>query len=425
MNSSSRKVLPCFGALILVVLLASELVIAQENRASNQEILVPIQRVDYIDEAAREPSIVEHPNGTLFVTGYGMGPNDTPQKVPRLWKSADGGATWNRVNVGSEADGALANSDVSLAAAPDGTLYLATMEFDHKTSEGQHIAVGASKDAGTSWHWTMLSKKRYDDRPWVAVAPDGTAHAIWNDGTGVYHSTSRDQGATWSQPDVINSSGGSSHLAMGPKGEVAVRIVPVSASGNMFTPGVDLIAISTDGGKTWSQREAPGKRDWAPMDTPGATPRWVEPLAWDSEGDLYSLWTDLKGIWLARSPDQGITWKQYQLAQPDALPYYPYLKARGPGELAATWFSGAGELLHWHICRVHLTGDHLQIAESAPLETQAWLKSEEPDHPMVRSSAGEYLTVTFLQNGDLAVATPIQKPSENRRGFTFWRFKNK
>lgn len=427
MFSSSENVLRCCGALALLVFVASGLAIAQDNpaSASNRETLVPIQQVDHLDEAAREPSIVEHPNGTLFVTGYGMGSNDTAQTVPRLWKSTDQGASWTRVNVGTEADGALANSDVSLAVAADGTLYFATMQFDHKTFEGQHIVVGASKDAGNSWHWTMLAKKRYDDRPWVAAAPDGTAHVIWNDGGGVYHSVSRDHGATWSQPEAIHPSGGSSHLAVGPKGEVAVRIAPVSASGNMFTPGVDLIAISSDGGKTWAKHEAPGRRDWAPMDTPGATPRWVEPLAWDSAGILYSLWADVKGIWLARSPDQGITWKQYKITEPDALPYFPYLAARGPGELAATWFSAAGDLLRWHICRVHLSGDHLQTAESAPLETQAWSKSEEPDHPLIRSSAGEYLTVTFLRNGELAVATPIQNPSENRRGFTFWTFHEK
>jgi hypothetical protein len=27
--------------------------------------------------------------------------------------------------------------------------------------------------------------------------------------------------------------------------------------------------------------------------------RWVEPLAWDGEGHLYSLWTDTTGVWLA------------------------------------------------------------------------------------------------------------------------------
>jgi hypothetical protein len=38
----------------------------------------------------------------------------------------DGGNRWTRVNVGSEADGAIGNSDVDLAMARDGTLYFVT-----------------------------------------------------------------------------------------------------------------------------------------------------------------------------------------------------------------------------------------------------------------------------------------------------------
>jgi len=45
------------------------------------------QRVDHIDVVAREPMVVEHPNGALFVAGYG-------EPCPTLWKSEDRGATW-------------------------------------------------------------------------------------------------------------------------------------------------------------------------------------------------------------------------------------------------------------------------------------------------------------------------------------------
>ena len=147
-----------------------------------------LQRVDHIDEPTREPAIVESHGGTIFVAGYGSRDfQQQLQKVPRLWKSTDHGVTWERVNVGGEKEGALADSDVSLAVAPDGTIYFATMQFDVKSMEGVHIVVGVSKDGGQSWRWQMLSNKRGDDRPWVAVAPDGTAHVIWNDGSGVYH----------------------------------------------------------------------------------------------------------------------------------------------------------------------------------------------------------------------------------------------
>src|SRR5687768_16946898 len=178
--------------------------------------LAVTQRVDHIDVVGREPMLVEHPNGALFVAGYG-------EPRPTLWKSGDNGATWRRVDVGTEADGAIGNSDVDLAVASDGTLYFASMLYDRTANEGRQIAMGVSTDAGATWRWTTLSKARFDDRPWVEVAPDGTAHAIWNDGSGVAYRASRDRGANWTPMIRIHDQGGSSHLAVGPAGEVAVR----------------------------------------------------------------------------------------------------------------------------------------------------------------------------------------------------------
>jgi hypothetical protein len=108
-------------------------------------------------------------------------------------KSRDLGKTWTRVNVGTAAEGAVGNSDVGLAVAPDGTLYFATMGPDlwqpDASKKQNTIAVGATKDAGATWHWTVLSKLQsiFGDRPWVAVTTDGAAHVIWNDGSGVEH----------------------------------------------------------------------------------------------------------------------------------------------------------------------------------------------------------------------------------------------
>ncbi len=267
--------------------------------------LAVAQRVEHLDAVAREPMLAEHPEGALFVSGY-WDPH------PRLWKSQDRGATWTRVDVGPDAVG---NSDVDMAVAADGTLYFVNMTYDREKNEGRQIAIGVSGDAGTSWHWTTLSKTRFDDRPWVEVAPDGTAHVIWNDGSGVSHTISRDRGATWTPPVRIHDRGGSSHLAIGPAGQLAVRITPLSASGNKYDEGLDLIAVSSDGGASWQKHPAPGERDWSPDFQSDATPRWVEPLAWDAAGRLYSLWTDKKGVRLARSDDGGATWTTRTVAE--------------------------------------------------------------------------------------------------------------
>ena len=59
--------------------------------------------------------MVEHPDGSLFVATYG----DPPR--PTLWKSSDGGASWKRVDVGTEEQGATGNSDSRLTS--DGHLH--------------------------------------------------------------------------------------------------------------------------------------------------------------------------------------------------------------------------------------------------------------------------------------------------------------
>jgi hypothetical protein len=371
--------------------------------------LVVTQRVEHLDKVAREPMLAEHPQGALFVAGYW-------EPRPTLWKSQDRGATWTRLDVSPEAEG---NSDVDLAVAADGTLYFMTMVFDRKTNEGQQISMGVSGDAGTTWRWTTLSKNRFDDRPWIEVAPDGTAHAIWNDGSGVAHVVSRDRGMTWSPVRRIHDRGGSSHLAIGPAGELAVRITPLSASGNKYDEGVDLIAVSTDAGATWQKHPAPGTRDWSPDFMSDATPRWVEPLAWDSRG-LHSLWTDKKGVRVAHSTDRGATWTTRTVADTATPAFFPYLAARGNGPLAATWFTAStNEMQDLQWTAALLDGDRVVLSSPQSLESR---RAREPNGPLFNDPAGEYLPIAFLRDGTLGVATPIQNVKEGREGFTWWRF---
>jgi hypothetical protein len=396
--------------------------------------LAVAQRVDHLGALAREPMIVEHGSGTLFVAGYPLAQQATPQ----LWKSTDGGATWSTVDVGTEAQGAVGNSDVDLAIGPKGTLYFVAMDFDRKTGEGRGIAVGASADTGKTWSWTALSRKRLDDRPWVAVTPDGTAHVIWNDGHGVDHAVSTDGGKTWTQLPRVSDHGGSSHLAAGPNGEMAVRISPPSASYNRFDSAADFVAVSTDGGNTWSRHAPPEHEPWptvAAMMSGQAIPRWVEPLAWDSVGNLYDLWTDSAGVWLARSADRGATWTRRRVAAPapHRVCFYPYLVARGAGELAATWFSADLGLmpthpdstdLRWHAALISIADPEAAptVVASGALPTEAWRPLVvRGDTITTPDPAGEYPGVTFLGADGIAVVTPIQDASAQKMGFTFWR----
>lgn len=401
--------------------------------------LVRTQRVEHLDVLAVEPMVAEAPDGMLFVTGY-EGPSrnsarenakliadddywkkTTAPMRDRLWRSRDHGATWSRVDLGAGARNKVGNSDVDLAVAPDGTLYFVTMRFALLGDEGLAISVGASRDDGATWSWTMLSEHRFDDRPWVEVAPDGTVHVIWNDDHGVHHAVSRDRGASWTQVARVHDRGGSSHMAIGPAGEIAVRVVPHAASGNRFAPGTDLVAVSTDGGVTWQKHPAPGHREWqpGPISSKMAVPRWVEPLAWDGKGRLYSLWTDESGVWLARSTDRGATWATWRVVKSAEPCFFPYLIARGDGELAATWRCGKLTRSRLQLARMQM-GDgtqppRVQKAEIPILYTPTGLDAQ-----------GEYLAITFLRDGGIGLATPAAALTGDgwwaRGGFTWWRF---
>lgn len=323
------------------------------------------------------------------------------------------------MNVGTAEDGAVGNSDVDLAVAPDGTLYFVNMTFDTQTKEGTRIAVGATRDSGAHWTWRTVSKNRFDDRPWVAVTSDGVAHVIWNDGGGVWHSSSGDAGSAWTKPARIAPKGGSSHLAVGPNRQIAVRVTPVSASGHKFDPGIDQIGVSTDGGTTWKTHNAPGERKWS-SNLAGFPPRWVEPIAWDAGGKLYSFWTNDHELWLARSPDHGETWKAWKLGESKESAYFPYLVAQHKGELACTWFSGSGTAVHGHAGMIFMSaGDNPpRFVESRPFQLDAWRRTGE----LARDTGGEYLGITFLRDGGFAVVAPIQNVKDQRFGFTWMHF---
>ena len=397
---------------------AAALMIAHPLAAQQPARLTVASHSVHLDSLGREPMLVQLPSGALVASGYS-------QTIASAWRSTDKGATWKRIDTRPEANGLLGNSDVSLAVAPDGTLYWAAMVFDRSKGAGVAVNVGVSTDAGATWRWTTATQAHFDDRPWIAVAPDGMVHLIWNDGSGVHHSTSMDRGAKWTEGPLASDSGGSSAFAIGPHGELAVRVVPISASGNIFAAGVDRLVISTDRGATWRTVTIPGTRDWRAFDdtsaaaksTP-ATPRWSEPVAFDSAGALYVAWTDHGAMHIARSTDLGAHWHEQAIARGSAMLYYPYLFARGDADLALTWFSSSGDSLRLQVARIRTRG----LAESEPMVIESFGLSSRHEDPNVRSSAGEYAGVTILRDGSIAMVAPVQNEKASRFGFAFWRF---
>lgn len=377
-----------------------------------------IARVDHLDGLAREPMVAQHPGGAVFVSGFGSQVRATDWTVPPpLWRSDDEGQTWARVAVGTSEQGAQGNSDVDLIVGADGTIYLLAMGFNRTTGKGTHIAIGVSHNVGTTWQWNQLSASPMDDRPWVAASPSGRVHAIWNNGKGVHHSVSDNAGRSWKEQDKISKAGGSSHLAIGPGGEIAVRITPLSASGNQFDPDVNHVAISTDAGRTWQASPAPGNAVWSP-DAGESIPRWVEPVAWGTEQTLYALWSEGNGMTLGWSTDLGTSWQTTVIAEEPGLAFFPYLISNHRGELAATWFVRDGASLTARLAHIDVRSSNPVVRRAAPFVPLSWTEAEhQQPHP-----GGEYVPVLFMDKNRLAVVTPVQDLRNDRWGFTWWMF---
>jgi len=376
--------------------------------AACQELTIRSRHDVLVGQAVREPAIVQHPSGVLFVAGYSRDLAEATDP-PNLYRSDDGGVTWSQVDVGRVEDGALGNSDVDLKVGPDGSIYFLSMGFDRSVREGTHVALGISRDVGKTWTWRFLSRHRYDDRPWIVLSPTtGRLHAVWNDGSGVQRD---DRGATWTVRPRVSPRGGSSHLAVGPDGALAVRIAPIAASGSKIDAGIDYIAVSHDDGASWQTVTVPGARDLS------AVPRWVEPVAWGPKGELYSLWSEGSVLRLGRSLDVGTTWNVVTLRNASDSLYYPMLAVGPDGVLAASWFSGADASLRANVALVDADTWPPRVATAPPLEIDAWIES---DGRRMRDPAGEYVPMAFLQDGDLAVVLPIQD-ADGRNGFTWIR----
>ena len=367
------------------------------------------------DIQTREPMLAELPDGALLVAGFPRYPHE-PARAPSLWRSTDGGKAWQRVDVGTPADGAIGNSDVDLIVAPDGTVYFVTMGFNRTTREGTHIAIGVSRDGAKTWRWQQLAGNARVDRPWVVVASDGGVHVIWNDGAGVYHTRSKDRGASFGEAVRVSDKGGSSHFAAGPDGRLAIRVTPISASGNQLDKAYDFLMVSNDSGDSWRRRALPGEREWAELETANP-PRWVEPVAWAGDGSLFYLWSEGRQLYLARSRDGGASWAQQPFASDEAMCFFPWLGTDGQGGLVASWFAFS-DGMSVRAAHVQLRSGEPVITQSPPLQFESWMERE---GKWMRDTAGEYVPVARLSDGDFAVVTPLQDPRDDRMGFSFWR----
>lgn len=366
-------------------------------------------------QPAREPAILEAPDGTLFVAGFwGFGRHTeypgSPANVlqaPLLWRSADAGATWERLDTGTPLDGAIGNSDNDLAVAGDGTLYFTTLSYyspvtlpvdppalpaDPATT--LTVVVGASRDNGDTWTWHTLDQGSGRSHPWVAVAPGGTAHVVWADGMGIRRATSEDRGATWAETEARVHGAGEAGGIVAWGEALAVRVAPIGSD-------ADGVAISADNGDTWTFHAPPREAVSDPALTGFGS------VAFDSRGALYIVRTEGTPmgdvVRASRSIDLGATWDTVTLAREaeGTVPYFPYARGGPEGDLAVTWFARTDDTVAAKVLRARWTPGERG-------ESQVSVGTFAADTGGLNHA--DYYQVAVLRDGTLAAAVPVTTP---------------
>jgi hypothetical protein len=220
-------------------------------------------------------------------------------------------------------------AEPAIAAAPDGTFYVAWVNHDAKEADvmlvrfndagerqGSPVRVNRQAGAATAWR---------GDQPSVAVAPDGVVHVLWTarvesgekHGTDIYLSSSTDRGQSFATEVKVNDDNapgahGMHSLAVATDGRIYaawldernVEAPKPSAKGeghHMESNRDVYVAYSTDGGRSFSANKKVAS---------DACPCCKTALTVSPDGTLYAGWRQVlpgsfRHIAVAGSTDGG------------------------------------------------------------------------------------------------------------------------
>jgi hypothetical protein len=259
-------------------------------------------------------------------------------------RSTNNGSSYGTPHTMSGSSGAW---DPALAVAPNGTVYVAFM------STANYPVVEASFDHGATFTQTAdvvpPGSGYFGDRPFIAVAPDGTVYVTWDygpDNSNVQTTCSpvgscsfadgqlnavieksTDGGKTFSGfkpigPNYPTMGGFAAPLVVDSTGRVDSLYEghPTdSTSPYAIHNGYEYFTYSNDAGVTWPSSTVQVRPD---AGTVSVANWWINgSIAVDAGGTLYATWdtqtssTDIG--WLSYSTDNGATWSAPTRVTPD------------------------------------------------------------------------------------------------------------
>jgi photosystem II stability/assembly factor-like uncharacterized protein len=269
--------------------------------------------------------IVVHPKDPALVYVAALGHAYDPNEERGVFRSRDGGKTWQKVLGRGPTDGAI-----DLALDPDDPrVVYATIWAVHRPPWSQYPPVNdpgsglfRSKDAGDTW--TEVKGNGLPDPPWgragVAVAPGGRRLYTIIDAKGGGLFRSDDAGATWvrttNDPRISNRGWYFGEIALHPRDPDTVYLPNVS------------VYLSKDAGKTFHiVKGSPGGDDyhalWIDRDNPSRMILGTDQGATLSQdgGETWSSWTNQP------------TAQLYHVTTDDLFPYSLYASQQDSGSV--------------------------------------------------------------------------------------------
>ncbi len=300
-----------------------------------------------LDNSHRIGRIVVHPQDTNIVYVAVLGNTHAPQKDKGVYKTIDGGKTWENIFFINEYTGC---NEVEIDANNPDILYAAMWQVNAKTyglnSGGEGSGIYKSSDSGLTWqpmntNGIEFGKTHPVGKTSVCIAPSNSnvVYALIEDKEPRLYRT-EDSGNSWTLVKKDHS------MAQRAPYYTRVRVSPASAD-EVYTICVNILK-SKDGGKTWAKPEG---------------------SPWAMGGDCHDMWFDPKNPdrqmvahdgCLNMSSNGGKTWQNidlpvaqmYHVAVDSMIPYhvlgnrqdgYSY---RGPSNSR----SGAITLADWKNC---------------------------------------------------------------------------
>jgi hypothetical protein len=311
---------------------------------------------------AAEPAIRATADGQFYASsenGLGAG--------TLAWRSSDSGLHYasllspNDVSVGGADTGKEAgvepgggDTDVAVATAKntlgDYNAYVSSLTL-------ASVDVSTSTDNGASWTVDPAAALPIDDRPWIAATGASkvcisylTAPGILAPELGLHVGCSNDAGATFTQlANGYDSSDAGTGCSLGSRtGNLAFdpsngnNLYAVAACGTVAdatNPNptglhVIVVAVSTDGGKTFTDHVAYANPD-STVDYQNQFPN----IAVDKAGNVYAVYSDDKAVFYSFSTDHGQTWHgPYQVSKSGETAIFPWTTAGDAGRIDLVYY---------------------------------------------------------------------------------------